>query len=123
VEVAKDRPGFVRGATEGGVRVADLHVGEDANGRLEVVLRPPGAGDLPIAAQRVLEALRTGGEHQTVAQLQERTAHDGHPHPLKTRTVQARLAELEAGGLAEGTEPAPGLARYWSARPEPEPQQ
>jgi hypothetical protein len=34
---------------------------------------------------------------------------------LKERTLQTALGELEAAGLAAGTQPAAGLARYWSA--------
>jgi hypothetical protein len=50
---------------------------------------------------------------QTVAQLGDRTAADGHQ--LKARTIQEALIDLEAAGLAAGTDPGAGLARYWSA--------
>jgi hypothetical protein len=49
---------------------------------------------------------------QTVAQLGDRTAGDGHQ--LKARTIQEALTDLEAAGLAVGTDPGAGLARYWS---------
>jgi hypothetical protein len=49
---------------------------------------------------------------QTVAQLGDRTAADGHQ--LKARTIQEALNDLEAAGLAAGTDPGAGLARYWS---------
>ena len=49
---------------------------------------------------------------QTVAQLGDRTAADGHQ--LKARTIQEALNDLEAAGLAQGTDPGVGLARYWS---------
>jgi hypothetical protein len=65
------------------------------------------------SARWVLAALRAGGPMQTVKQLGDRTAQAGHP--LKERTLQTALGELEAAGLAAGTQPAPGLARYWSA--------
>jgi hypothetical protein len=65
------------------------------------------------SAQWVLAALRAGGPMQTVKQLGDRTAQAGHP--LKERTLQTALGELEAAGLAAGTDPAPGLPRYWSA--------
>ena len=61
----------------------------------------------------VLAALRAGGAMQTVAQLGDRTAADGHQ--LKARTIQEALNDLEAAGLAQGTDPGVGLARYWSA--------
>jgi hypothetical protein len=34
--------------------------------------------------------------------------------PLKAGTIQTALAELEAAGLAEGTDAPNGRARYWS---------
>ena len=49
---------------------------------------------------------------QTVAQLGDRTAADGHQ--LKARTIQEALTDLETAGLAAGTDPGAGLARYWS---------
>ena len=49
---------------------------------------------------------------QTVKQLGDRTAADGHQ--LKARTIQDALTELEAAGLAAGTDEGTGLARYWS---------
>ena len=49
---------------------------------------------------------------QSVAQLGDRTAADGHQ--LKARTIQEALLDLEVAGLAEGTEAAAGLPRYWS---------
>ena len=42
----------------------------------------------------------------------DRTAADGHQ--LKARTIQEALNDLEAAGLAQGTDPGAGLARYWS---------
>jgi hypothetical protein len=71
------------------------------------------AASLRPSAGWVLAALRAGGPMQTVKQLGDRTAAQGHP--LKERTLQTGLGELEAAGLAAGTQPAPGLARYWSA--------
>ena len=49
---------------------------------------------------------------QTVKQLGDRLAQAGHP--LKPRTIQLALSELEAAGLAAGSEEATGRARYWS---------
>ena len=70
------------------------------------------AGDLKPSRRWVLAALRAGGPMQTVAQLGDRTAGDGHQ--LKARTIQEALNDLEAAGLAAGTDPGAGLARYWS---------
>jgi hypothetical protein len=70
------------------------------------------AGDLKPSRRWVLAALRLGGAMQTVAQLGDRTAADGHQ--LKARTIQEALNDLEAAGLAIGTDPGAGLARYWS---------
>jgi hypothetical protein len=62
--------------------------------------------------QWVLTALRSGGDLQTVKQLGDRLAQAGHP--LKPRTIQTALGELEAAGLAAGSEEGNGRARYWS---------
>jgi hypothetical protein len=74
--------------------------------------QPPGA------RQWLLAVLRAGGPHQTVKQLGDATAAQGHP--LRKRTIQEALAELEARGLVIGTEQAPGLPRYWSATSPPD---
>ncbi len=60
----------------------------------------------------VLAALEAGGGMQTVKHLGDHLAAQGHP--LRERTIQDALADLEAAGLAEGTEAIPGMARYWS---------
>jgi hypothetical protein len=70
------------------------------------------AGDLKPSRRWVLAALRAGGPMLTVAQLGDRTAGDGHQ--LKARTIQEALNDLEAAGLAAGTDPGAGLARFWS---------
>jgi hypothetical protein len=70
------------------------------------------AADLKPSRRWVLAALQGGGAMQTVAQLGDRTAADGHQ--LKARTIQEALNDLEAAGLAVGTDPGAGLARYWS---------
>jgi hypothetical protein len=49
---------------------------------------------------------------QTVKQCGDRLAQAGHP--LKPRTIQTALGELEAAGLAAGSEEGNGRARYWS---------
>jgi hypothetical protein len=49
---------------------------------------------------------------QTVKQLGDRLAQAGHP--LKPRTIQTAPGELEAAGLAAGSEEGNGRARYWS---------
>jgi hypothetical protein len=79
------------------------------------------ADEPPGARQWLLAALRAGGPHQTVKQLGDATAAQGHP--LRKRTIQEALAELEERGLVVGTEPAPGLPRYWSATSPPDPDQ
>jgi AAA domain len=72
----------------------------------------PAAAALSKSRQWVLAALRAGGELQTVKQLGDRLAQAGHP--LKPRTIQTALGELEAAGLAAGSEEGNGRARYWS---------
>jgi AAA domain-containing protein len=83
---------------------------------VEVLAEDPGedgpAADLKPSRRWVLAALRDGGAMQTVAQLGDRTAADGHQ--LRARTIQEALNDLEAAGLAAGTDPGAGLARYWS---------
>jgi hypothetical protein len=72
----------------------------------------PAAAALSKSRQRVLTALRAGGDLQTVKQLGDRLAQAGHP--LKPRTIQTALGELEAAGLAAGSEEGDDRARYWS---------
>jgi hypothetical protein len=72
----------------------------------------PAAAALSKSRQWVLAALRAGGDLQTVKQLGDRVAQAGHP--LKPRTIQAALGELEGAGLAAGSEEGNGRARYWS---------
>jgi hypothetical protein len=72
----------------------------------------PAAAALSKSRQWVLAALRAGGDLQTVKQLGDRLAQAGHP--LKPRTIQTALGELEAAGLAAGSEEGNGRARYWS---------
>jgi hypothetical protein len=78
----------------------------------------PGGGLRPSCGW-VLAALRAGGPLQTVKALGDATAAQGHA--LKQRTIQAALADLEAAGLAEGTEDPSGRARYWSPTSPDEP--
>jgi hypothetical protein len=70
------------------------------------------AAGLSPSRQWVLAALRAGGGFQTVKQLGDRLAEAGHA--LKPRTIQVALGELEAAGLAEGSQEGRGLAGYWS---------
>ena len=72
----------------------------------------PAAAALSKSRQWVLTALRAGGDLQTVKQLGDRLAQGGHP--LKPRTIQTALGELEAAGLIAGSEEGIGRARYWS---------
>jgi hypothetical protein len=77
----------------------------------------PAAAALSPSRQWVLTALRAGGDLQTVKQLGDRLAEAGRP--LKPRTIQTALGELEGAGLAAGSEEGNGRARYWSpATPE-----
>jgi hypothetical protein len=75
---------------------------------------PCGVDGQPLKTSRrwVLAALAAGGGMQTVKHLGDHVAAQGHP--LRERTIQDALADLEAAGLAEGTEAIPGMARYWS---------
>jgi AAA domain len=70
------------------------------------------AAGLSPSRQWVLTALRAGGDMQTVKQLGDRLAEAGRP--LKPRTIQTALGELETAGLAAGSEEGNGRARYWS---------
>jgi hypothetical protein len=72
----------------------------------------PAAAALSKSRQWALAALRAGGKLQTVKQLGDRLAQAGHP--LKPRTIQTALGELETAGLAAGSEEGNGRARYWS---------
>jgi hypothetical protein len=84
----------------------EVLAGDDGQG-----LDPAAAGLSP-SRQWVLAALQAGGDMQTVKQLGDRLAEAGRP--LKPRTIQTALGELEAAGLAAGSEEGNGRARYWS---------
>jgi hypothetical protein len=73
---------------------------------------PPPAGELRPSARWVLAALRAGGPMQTVKQLGDRTAAEGHQ--LKERTIQVALNALAKAGLAVGDGDGDGPPRYWS---------
>jgi hypothetical protein len=75
----------------------------------------PAAAALSKSRHWVLTALRAGGDLQTVKQLGDRLAQAGHP--LKPRTIQTALGELEAAGLARGSDDRNGRARYCSPAP------
>jgi hypothetical protein len=72
----------------------------------------PAVAALSKSRQWVMTALCAGGELQTVKQLGDHLAQAGHP--LKPRTIQLALGELEEAGLAAGSEEGSGRARYWS---------
>jgi hypothetical protein len=72
----------------------------------------PAATALSKSRQWVLAALRAGGDLQTVKHIGDRLAQAGRP--LKPRTIQTALGELEGAGLAAGSEEGNGRARYWS---------
>ena len=72
----------------------------------------PAAAALSKSRRWVLAALRGGGDLQTVKQLGDRLAEAGRP--LKPRTIQTALGELQEAGLAQGSEEGTGRARYWS---------
>ena len=71
----------------------------------------PAAAALSKSRPGVLSALGAGGELQPVKQLGDWLVQAGHP--LKPRTIQTALGELEAAGLAAGSEEGNGRARYW----------
>jgi hypothetical protein len=73
----------------------------------------PAATALHESRRWVLAALQAGGSMQTVKQLGDRLAEQGHP--LKKRTIQNALGELEAAGLVAGTQEGNGRPGYWSA--------
>jgi hypothetical protein len=77
-----------------------------------------GSRELLPSRRLVAAALRAGGPMQTVKQLGDHTAAQGHQ--LRKRTIQEALTELEERGLAVGTEAASGLARYWSPASPPD---
>jgi hypothetical protein len=97
---------------------ADL--GSPLSYAVDVLADDDNPGDPAVAALSksrhwVLTAVRAGGDMQTVKQLGDRLAQAGHP--LKPRTIQTALGELEAAGLVQGSEEGNGRARYWSPTP------
>lgn len=76
---------------------------------------PAGTGESrPPSYRRVMAALKDAGGSLTVQQIGDLLARDGQGMPLKKRTIQRALDQLEADGLAQGTEPLPGFPGYWS---------
>lgn len=85
--------------------------------------RPTGASPQPTGS---ITGLAGGGVEQFgdlddgfgaglhVAYRRGRITVADHGHPLKPRTIQTALGELEAAGLARGSEEGNGRARYWS---------
>lgn len=67
--------------------------------------------------RRVLAALERGGPELGVRHIGDLVADDGQGKPLKARTIQYALKDLETLGMAEGSESISGLQRYWSMRP------
>jgi len=74
-----------------------------------------GSSGLSPSRTRVLDALRLAGEMVSVRQLGDRVAEDGRGSPLRARTIQEALQDLEQVSLVTGTEAVQGAARYWSA--------
>ena len=72
----------------------------------------PAAAALSKSRQWVLTALRAGWGPPDGQAAGDRLAQAGHP--LKPRTIQTALGELEVAGLAAGSEEGNGRARYWS---------
>jgi hypothetical protein len=91
--------------------VAIHYRGSDPDGASTVLL---GAEliDGEIADTRVRIRRRAHADDPADPAARDRLAQAGHP--LKPRTIQTALAELEAAGLARGSEEGNGRARYWS---------
>jgi hypothetical protein len=96
---------------------------EDLDSPLHYEVEVTGQGPAPATADtrigrggklRLLKLLCRTGKLQTVEELQEGSAHDGAGRPLKTKTVQNLMGELEKLGLVDGTDPLPGYERRWS---------
>jgi len=118
--VVKDRPGALRQLADGD-HLADVAMESHPDGSILFELRPPGhpgAGGiaLTLPQNRVMAACRGSGPMSSASQIQEATAHDGSDAPLRTRTVQRALIELERFALVEGTEATAGMPRYWTAK-------
>jgi hypothetical protein len=59
--------------------------------------------------------LQAADAELTVLQVGDFLAVDGEGKPLKKRTIQDALADLEDAGLAASNDPLPGFPGVWSA--------
>jgi hypothetical protein len=109
IDVAKDRPGYVRSFALSKDRAGVLRV--VPGDRLEVTVEPPmvaeddGDGELSYTQRRVLEVLPDEGEGAglTYTQIGDRLASDGKGLPLKKATIKAAInALIDEKGLIDG---------------------
>jgi hypothetical protein len=117
IDVAKDRPGFVRSFALAKDRAGVLRVvpGED---RLEVIVEPPEIptedDGLTHTQRRVFGVLEDEKHAMTYLEIGDRLASDGKGKPLKRNTIKDAIDALCEKGLADGTRTEGGLpSAFW----------
>jgi hypothetical protein len=120
IDVAKDRPGYVRSFALNKERAGVLRVVPTEDG-ISVTVEPPvvvseehDEGEISYTQRRVLDVL--GDEHHalTYREIGDRLASDGRGKPLKRNTIRSALDALIAQGLADGSRTEGGsTSSFW----------
>lgn len=116
VDVAKDRPGFVRSFAIDKERAGALRVIPSENG-IEVTVEPPmqeGGDDLSFTQRRVLDVLPGADDGFTYRQIGDELARDGKGKPLKRSTIQDALGALIDLELADTAKSDGTASRFWT---------
>jgi 5S rRNA maturation endonuclease (ribonuclease M5) len=123
IDVAKDRPGYVRSFALDKQRAGVLRV--VPGDVLEVFVEPPteiADDDLSYTERRVLNVLEDEGHSEglTYKDIGDRLASDGKGSPLKRATIQKALDELAEQGMVDGIQTeGRHPSRFWKVENEP----
>jgi hypothetical protein len=118
IDVAKDRPGFVRSFALDKVRAGVLRVVPDGD-RIEVLVdppEPPSEDDdgLTFTQRRVHGVLEDETIALTYREIGDRLASDGKGKPLRRNTIKDAIDALCEKGLADGTRTEGGSpSTFW----------
>lgn len=116
IEVAKDRPGFVRQVAAGGKLVGDLHLVscDDGSVLLEIRTAEFGTDDgMAPSRRRVLAVLGGPDRPMSIREIGDAVAQDEQGPPLRRTTIQNSLEELAAEGSTDAERPGNGLPNRW----------
>ncbi|MGH2545980.1 MAG: AAA family ATPase [Actinomycetota bacterium] len=115
LEVAKDRPGFLRGQAGAGKSLGQMHLVPDGEA-VRVEFRPAGTGTRNIVQVRILAVMReSADEYTSTSAIQDAVARDGSSIVPQTRTIQKHLALLAEEGLVDRMGTGAGQEEFWTA--------